>query len=94
MNSGRRASRKTPPRKTPPAADRTVAETVDRRLNELRPAERRATGTLLADYPSAGLGTVAGLAERAGVSPPSGDAVRPGSRIRRIHRRPKCAGGS
>ena len=48
MNSGRRASRKTPPKKTPPAADRTVAETVDRRLNELRPAERRAAGTLLA----------------------------------------------
>ena len=55
MNSGRRASRKTPPKKTPPAADRTVAETVDRRPNELRPAERRAAGTLLADYPSAGL---------------------------------------
>ena len=60
------------------AADRTVAETVDRRLNELRPAERRAAGTLLADYPSAGLGTVADLAERAGVGLPSGDAVRPG----------------
>ena len=88
MNSGRRASRKTPPKKTPPAADRTVAETVDRRLNELRPA-----GTLLADYPSAGLGTVADLAQRAEVSPPSGDAVRPGSRIRRIHRRPKRAAG-
>ena len=54
MNSGRRASRKTPPKKTP-AADRTVAETVDRRLNELRPAERRAAGTLLADYPIASL---------------------------------------
>jgi hypothetical protein len=50
-----------------PAADRTVAETVDRRLNESRPAERRAAGTLLADYPSAGLGTVADLAERAGL---------------------------
>ena len=74
--------------KTPPAADRTVAKTVDRRLNELR-----AAGTLLADYPSAGLGTVADLAQRAGVSPPSGDAVRPGSRIRRIHRRPKRAAG-
>ena len=93
MNSGRRASRKTPPKKTPPAADRTVAETIDRRLNELRPAERRAAGTLLADYPSAGLGTVADLAQRAQVSPPSGDAVRPGSRIRRIHRRPKRAAG-
>ena len=93
MNSGRRASRKTPPKKTPPAADRTVAETIDRRLNELRPAERRAAGTLVADYPSAGLGTVADLAQRAEVSPPSGDAVRPGSRIRRIHRRPKRAAG-
>ena len=51
MNSGRRASRKTPPKKTPPAADRTVAETVNRRLNELRPAERRAARTLLADRP-------------------------------------------
>jgi hypothetical protein len=89
VNSGPRASSKTPPKKTPPAADRTVAETVDRRLNELRPAERRAAGTLLADYPGAGLGTVADLAQRAEVSPPSGDAVRPGSRIRRIHRRPK-----
>jgi hypothetical protein len=59
VNSGRRASRK-----TRPAADRTVAETVDRRLNELRPAERRAAGTLLADYPGAGLGTMADLAER------------------------------
>jgi hypothetical protein len=38
VNSGRRASRKTPPKKTPPAADRTVAETIDRRL------ERIATG--------------------------------------------------
>lgn len=71
MNSGRRASSKTPPKTTPPAADRTVAETVDRRLNELRPAERRAAGTLLADYPGAGLGTMADLAQRAEVSPPS-----------------------
>ncbi len=62
MNSGRRASRKDSAEKTPPAAD-TVAETVDRRLNELR-----AAGTLLADYSSAGLGTVADLAERAGLA--------------------------
>lgn len=68
VNSGRRASRKTPPKKTPPAADRTVAETIDRRLNELRPAERRAAGTLLADYPSAGLGTMADLADEPGLA--------------------------
>ena len=68
MNSGRRASSKTPPKTTPPAADRTVAETVDRRLNELRPAERRAAGTLLADYPGAGLGTVADLPSEPGLA--------------------------
>ena len=47
---------KTPPKEIQPAADRAVAETVDRRLNELRPAPRRVAGTLLADYPGAGLG--------------------------------------
>ena len=39
------------PKKTLPAADRTVAETVNQRLNELRPAERRVSRTLLADRP-------------------------------------------
>jgi DNA-binding MurR/RpiR family transcriptional regulator len=78
VNSGRRASSKTPPKTTPPAADRTVAETVDRRLNELRPAERRAAVTLLADYPGAGLGTMADLAQRAEVSPPSVMRFAPG----------------
>ena len=51
MNSGRRASSKTPPKTTPPAADRTVAKSVNQRLNELRPAERRVSRTLPADRP-------------------------------------------
>jgi DNA-binding MurR/RpiR family transcriptional regulator len=40
-------------------------------MDALSPAERHVGRALLADYPSAGLHTVAGLAERAGVSGPS-----------------------
>jgi DNA-binding MurR/RpiR family transcriptional regulator len=49
----------------------TVAELIQERMSALRPAERRVALVLLADYPSAGLGTVADLAERVGVSAPS-----------------------
>jgi DNA-binding MurR/RpiR family transcriptional regulator len=40
-------------------------------MQDLRPAERRVARALLADYPSAGLGTISDLARRVGVSPPS-----------------------
>jgi DNA-binding MurR/RpiR family transcriptional regulator len=49
----------------------TVAELMRSRMELLRPAERRVARTLLADYPSAGLNTVADLALRAGVSAPT-----------------------
>jgi DNA-binding MurR/RpiR family transcriptional regulator len=52
-------------------APATVAELIQARMTALRPAERRVALVLLADYPSAGLGTVADLAERVGVSAPS-----------------------
>lgn len=48
-----------------------VAELVRARLPDLRPAERKVARVLLADYPSAGLSTVADLADRASVSGPS-----------------------
>ena len=65
------------PEKTAPG---TVGEGVDglrisdllrQRGAELTPAEARVARTLLADYPLAGLGTVASLARRAGVSDPT-----------------------
>ncbi|GAV36174.1 DNA-binding transcriptional regulator HexR [Roseomonas sp. TAS13] len=65
------------PEKTAPGA---VGEGVDglrisdllrQRGAELTPAEARVARTLLADYPLAGLGTVASLARRAGVSDPT-----------------------
>lgn len=40
-------------------------------METLRPAERKVARTLLADYPSAGLNTVADLAQRAAVSAPT-----------------------
>ncbi len=40
-------------------------------MDRLRPAERKVARTLLADYPSAGLNTVADLADRASVSGPT-----------------------
>ncbi|WP_233219634.1 MurR/RpiR family transcriptional regulator [Micromonospora sp. RP3T] len=48
-----------------------VAALIRGRLGECSPAERRVARTLLAAYPSAGLGTVAALAERAEVSAPT-----------------------
>jgi len=46
----------------------SVAEQLRRSLGELAPAERRVARALLAVYPAAGLGTVAGLAEEASTS--------------------------
>jgi DNA-binding MurR/RpiR family transcriptional regulator len=56
---------------TTPEANQTVADVIRSRMTELRPAERKVARTLLADYPSAGLNTVAELAARASVSGPS-----------------------
>ncbi|GAA1158225.1 MurR/RpiR family transcriptional regulator [Nocardioides aquiterrae] len=49
----------------------SVAELTAASLPSLSPAERRVGRALLADYPSAGLGSAARLAERASVSAPS-----------------------
>lgn len=49
----------------------TVADLARERMDRLRPAERKVARTLLSDYPSAGLNTVADLAQRAGVSAPT-----------------------
>lgn len=49
----------------------TVADIARERMDRLRPAERKVARTLLADYPSAGLNTVADLADRASVSAPT-----------------------
>lgn len=46
----------------------TVAETINSSLDSLSPAERRIARALLADYPSAGLGTTASLASAANSS--------------------------
>jgi DNA-binding MurR/RpiR family transcriptional regulator len=59
------------PSATDGSAPVTVAELVQQRMNGLRPAERRVARVLLADYPSAGLGTVASLARQVGVSAPT-----------------------
>ena len=48
-----------------------MAELVRQRGAELSPAERKLARVLLASYPIAGLESVARLAERAGVSPPT-----------------------
>lgn len=50
---------------------RLVAELVQHRLGDLRPAERRVGRALLADYPRAGLDTATALAKVSGVSPPT-----------------------
>jgi DNA-binding MurR/RpiR family transcriptional regulator len=50
---------------------RTVVERIRRARNEIAPAEQRVVDTLLADYPVAGLGSVAELAAAAGVSAPT-----------------------
>jgi DNA-binding MurR/RpiR family transcriptional regulator len=48
-----------------------VVERLRRVRNELAPAEQRVVEALLVDYPMAGLGSVAELAARAGVSAPT-----------------------
>jgi DNA-binding MurR/RpiR family transcriptional regulator len=55
----------------PTEAVATVADLAREQMDRLRPAERKVARTLLADYPSAGLNTVADLAERASVSGPT-----------------------
>ena len=49
----------------------SVADQVRGRMGELSPGERKVARALLSAYPVAGLETVADLAERAGVSPPT-----------------------
>ena len=49
----------------------SIAERIRRDLGSFTPNERRAAHRLLADYPMAGLDTVAGLGEAAGVSAPT-----------------------
>lgn len=58
-------------RKEPAVEPVTVADLMRSRMEQLRPAERKVARTLLAAYPSAGLNTVADLAQRAAVSAPS-----------------------
>jgi DNA-binding MurR/RpiR family transcriptional regulator len=48
-----------------------VSDLVSQRLTSLSRAERQVGRVLLADYPSAGLSTAAGLAQQARVSPPT-----------------------
>lgn len=64
---------RSPARGKPPAAHRasSIAERIRRDLGSLTPNERRAAHRLLADYPMAGLDTVAGFGEAAGVSAPT-----------------------
>ena len=52
-------------------APTTVAQLAHDLLTELSTAERKVARALLADYPSAGLGTVADLARSASVSAPT-----------------------
>lgn len=54
-----------------PIPPETIAQRAHDQLKSLRLAERRVARALLADYPSAGLGTVADLARSASVSPPT-----------------------
>lgn len=49
----------------------TIAETIRRRLSQMTPTERKPACTLLANYPIAGLETVARFAARSGVSSPT-----------------------
>jgi DNA-binding MurR/RpiR family transcriptional regulator len=58
-------------RRPRPRRPKTVAELVRGGRGQLTPAELRVAQTLLADYPAAGLQSVAALAERAGVSGPT-----------------------
>lgn len=54
-----------------PAAPASIAALLRDRMGDLPPAERRVARALLAGYPTAGLETVARLAERAQTSPPT-----------------------
>src|SRR6202007_2690510 len=58
-------------KRVPPAEPITVADLARQQMDRLRPSERKVARTLLADYPSAGLNTVAELAQRAAVSAPT-----------------------
>lgn len=58
-------------RRASPDADASIAERIRRDLGRMTPNERRAAHRLLADYPVAGLATVAELAAAAGVSGPT-----------------------
>lgn len=49
----------------------TIAEQINRNIEQFTPSERRVALTLLAYYPLAGLETVAAFAKRAGVSSPT-----------------------
>jgi DNA-binding MurR/RpiR family transcriptional regulator len=55
----------------PARSAKTVAEIVRGHRAALTPSELRVAQTLLGDYPAAGLQSVAGLAQRAGVSGPT-----------------------
>jgi DNA-binding MurR/RpiR family transcriptional regulator len=52
-------------------ANVTIRDILDSSAIKLTSAEKKAVRTLLSNYPSAGLGTVAGFASRAGVSVPT-----------------------
>ncbi len=54
-----------------PAAPVSIAALLRDRMGDLPPAERRVARALLAGYPTAGLETVARLAERAQTSAPT-----------------------
>lgn len=58
-------------RPLPSSESASVADEIRSRMPDLRPAERKVARILLSDYPSAGLSTVADLADRASVSGPS-----------------------
>ena len=55
----------------PATAPQRLADLLRAREAELTPAEARIAQALMQDYPTAGLGTVASLARRAGVSDPT-----------------------
>lgn len=62
-----------------PGGHATVRRLLMARLDQLSNSERKVARALLANYPTAGLTTVADLAELAGVSPPT--VVRFGTRL-------------
>ncbi|MCU1408868.1 MAG: MurR/RpiR family transcriptional regulator [Microbacteriaceae bacterium] len=62
---------KEPAASVPDQESDRVSDLVSRSLSSLSRAERQVGRVLLADYPSAGLSTAAGLAQQARVSPPT-----------------------